>query len=226
LSATLIAILMLFVSGVAAACALVAAKLGAVDRLLGCWFSPPAHDLASLVDHLTDIAETAYHEGLLRVERHPVLQNEPILRRGVALALEGESPASIRDRLLEGGHAKSVRRLKAANQPLVRWAQAAAITLAVCVLVWFLVVGSGGGSLSPAAATLAWFAICTSMIGLALSNLVHEPLEPTDRRLAVVLQAETAALIAAGYDSAAIRSALLAMITPEAEPPTRLSRAA
>jgi hypothetical protein len=213
---------MLMISGAAAVAALVAGRFGGLARIVLA-LSPRTHDdLNAHLEHLVHIATIAHHEGLLIVERHPALRHHPLLRRGIGLALDGHTPAAIRERLGGSDTRAAAPSYWSAPHQVVRPLQCASIALTAGVLLVLVAIIASGRTVAQPGAAIAWFSICAAMITLAISSLATDSAGGHSGQILDAMRIETAALIAAGCEPRSIRASLLAMIQPaDATPLTR-----
>ncbi|GAB3093838.1 flagellar motor protein [Lysobacter terrae] len=78
-------------------------------------FRPPAHDRRAMIAQLVEWSTTARKQGLLGLEAQVQAQQDPFLRKGLQMVVDGLEPESIRQMLEIELHGQSSRDLAAAK---------------------------------------------------------------------------------------------------------------
>ncbi|HEY5804088.1 MAG TPA: flagellar motor protein [Lysobacter sp.] len=78
-------------------------------------FQPPAHDRVAVIAQIVEWSGTARKQGLLGLEAQVQLQEDPFLRKGLQMVVDGIEPESIRQMLEIDLHGQSSRDLAAAK---------------------------------------------------------------------------------------------------------------
>lgn len=220
MGAALIGLAVLLGSIAVAAAALFIARFARIDHLLD-RLSRGTPDLPAMADRFADFADLARKDGMLILESRPETLRFGVLRRGIALALEGHSAEGVRQRLLaqEGGPVSS--------RPVERgWMlQGVSIAASAVVLILLLAGGVHAGWFDFAEALGALGLLCLAHWGIAIGAGASEPSCRLADATSTAMQIEAAALITAGADGVRVRAAMRAML-PEASSPRPLAQAA
>lgn len=78
-------------------------------------FQPPAHDRVAVIAQIVEWSTTARKQGLLGLESQVQQQEDPFLRKGLQMVVDGVEPESIRQMLEIDLHGQSSRDLAAAK---------------------------------------------------------------------------------------------------------------
>ncbi|HEY5849218.1 MAG TPA: flagellar motor protein [Lysobacter sp.] len=78
-------------------------------------FQPPAHDRVAVIAQIVEWSGTARKQGLLGLEAQVQLQEDPFLRKGLQMVVDGIEPESIRQMLEIDLHGQSSRDMAAAK---------------------------------------------------------------------------------------------------------------
>ncbi|MGO4220300.1 flagellar motor protein [Lysobacter sp. TAF61] len=78
-------------------------------------FQPPAHDRVAVIAQIVEWSTTARKQGLLGLEAQVQQQEDPFLRKGLQMVVDGVEPESIRQMLEIDLHGQSTRDLAAAK---------------------------------------------------------------------------------------------------------------
>jgi hypothetical protein len=202
-AAVLLAIILLLGSGLAALAALGAAKLGRFDRVMALLYARGADDVELRIERLAAAAELARREGLLVLERQAAQRGERLIRRGVALALEGCPAGQVRLALAEEAGQRQSR------ASVARLAQAGAVLGCGGVLALGVSAAAGAG-IGTALAALAWIGLCLALPCALIAGTIAEVGGRGGRGKGAELEFEAAVLIAEGCDGEMVRSRLWA----------------
>ncbi len=78
-------------------------------------FQPPAHDRVAVIAQIVEWSTTARKQGLLGLEAQVQMQEDPFMRKGLQMVVDGVEPESIRQMLEIDLHGQSSRDLAAAK---------------------------------------------------------------------------------------------------------------
>jgi chemotaxis protein MotA len=167
----------LIVFGGASASTLIAFKLEQVKNLgkiLGVVFKPQTFDIPAIVRKLVDYSTIARRDGILALET-PVNQEEnPFLKKGLSMAVDGNEPDTIRT-LLELESEESSSRHRGYAAILEQYASLAGsfgMIGTLIGLVAMLINMDDPGSIGPAMAV----AIITTLYGAVVGNAIAAPM--------------------------------------------------
>jgi flagellar motor component MotA len=207
--------------------AVVAAKqLGLESHLVRLLPSIPRSPERTL-DLMVYCADIAAQEGLLRLESQIATSGEPLLIRGVGMALEGRSEAEIRDVLeqsLENSARRSAGRARLLGHAGVGM-QVLGIVLATGLLLACLALAGGlAGSLPGLLMLLGGM---TGLLAIVAGTVSSDAagLMRASESLCDLIIAEGVLLLQAGRDSRAMAQ-VLSRYLPPAEMPMMLAKAA
>jgi chemotaxis protein MotA len=78
-------------------------------------FQPPAHDRVAVIAQIVEWSTTARKQGLLGLEAQVQMQEDPFMRKGLQMVVDGVEPESIRQMLEIDLHGQNSRDLAAAK---------------------------------------------------------------------------------------------------------------
>jgi flagellar motor component MotA len=207
--------------------ALVVAKQVGIDARILRGLSRGTRTPEGTVDLVIHCAELASREGLLKVEAHVANFKEPLLARGVSLALEGKGEADMRrmlDAEIEAAAADGA--VRARLMALVgAAAQIGGIILATMLLIGCLTLASGlSGSVSGILLLLGG---TTGLLSIVAGSLWSDAAARTRAAdtLCNLIIAEGVLMLRSGRDPRFVAAALGRML-PSDEPNLRLVKAA
>jgi chemotaxis protein MotA len=209
--------------------AVVIARQSRLEAVLRRWGGEDAPEPRVVIAMLAECAEVARKQGLLALEGFVAQVREPILARGVSLAVEARTPEEIRDALHAEVEALAARRAGAAASLgtvalCIRGVGLAALT-AVVVGASVLVVA--GPEVLPAPGLLMGAGMAVGVlagVGGGILGMRGERAQ-AGNVLAGLLIAEGVALIRAGQDGWTVERAL-ARLLPDEPQGAALARAA
>jgi chemotaxis protein MotA len=209
--------------------AVVVARQAKVDAMLGWCAGERSMEPRLLIALLAECAEVARRQGLLALETFAAGASEPMLTRGVAMAIEARKPEEIRDALHAEVEALAVRPAGGAARlglaALILRGCGLAILTAVALGASILVVA--GPEVLPAPGLFlagGMFLGVTSGLGGGVLGMRGERAQ-SEKVLSGLLIAEGVALIRCGMDGWAIERSLARLI-PVDSPAAPLAKAA
>lgn len=221
---------LLAVSAGSLGAAAVALAIAAVFRLDRRWFSRavihPPHDT---IDRLAALADVAKAQGLLTAESRVDADAEPLLARGLRLAVDGIAPDEIARQLNETLDAQSDAPSWVAR--ILRLAHLSqAHTIAAVVLFGLMIANRFEPELTPAftagIAVLAFLALSTVACIAASLRPARAAHGAAPGLLSATMQIVGATLIGSGCDGGEVRGRLSALLPPSHRASEALTRAA
>jgi chemotaxis protein MotA len=209
--------------------AVVVARQARVDSFLARCAGERSLEPRLLIALLAECAEVARRQGLLALETFAAGASEPMLVRGVAMAIEARKPEEIRDALHAEVEAMAVRNAGKAHRlgvlALALRGCGVALLMAVALGASILVVA--GPAVMPAPGLLLsgglFLGVTTGLAGAVLG--MRGERAQAERVMSGLLIAEGVALIRSGMDGWGVER-LLARLVPDDSPRVALARAA
>ena len=207
--------------------ALVLAKQLGLDAQFLRYFNAGPRNPERTLELMIECADVAAREGLLKLEAHIARLDEPLLARGVSLALEGRAERDMRKELdhaiqtsAESGAARA--RLLATTGMV---AQAAGILIALGLLIACLALASGLSGALPGILLLLGGA--TALLAIVAGSLWSESagMGRAADALCDLIIAEGILLVRSGRDARSVAQTLSRYVPPPAATHT-LARAA
>ena len=145
-----------------------------IPKLLAIALRNPKHDIDALVTRLVDLAEKARREGLLSLEEEAAQMDDPFLKKGLMLVIDGTDPEQVREILeieidgMEGRHAAGYKLFQEGGG----YAPTIGIIGTVLGLVQVLSSLDDPSGLGPAIAV----AFLATLYGVGSANLYYLPI--------------------------------------------------
>ncbi|KZE77855.1 flagellar motor protein [Paenibacillus elgii] len=149
-------------------------QLKQIGKALGMAFKEPKRDHAAIIDELVDMATIARREGVLALEQRAQEHNNPFLRDGLMMVVDGTDPELTRQILelemdaIEHHHEGYAKMFEAAGA----YAPTMGIIGTVMGLIHVLGNLSDPGSLGPAIAV----AFTATLYGVSSANVLYLPI--------------------------------------------------
>ena len=196
-----------------------------IPKLMGLALKSDGHDTDELVTRMVDLAEQARREGLLSLEEQSNQMDNPFIKKGLMLVIDGTDPEQVREILeieieqMEQRHKRGYALLEAAGG----YAPTVGIIGTVLGLVNVLSNLSGPSTLGPAIAV----AFLATLYGVGSANLFYLPVgtklkgKSEDEVLFRCISVEGILAIQAGENPRIVEERLTGFLDPR----TRAARA-
>lgn len=191
---------------------------------------PKEADKAATIQQLLGFAETARKEGLLALESAAKQIEDPFLRKGIEMSVDGTDPEVVREVLETEMSATQARHKTGAGFFVTAAGYAPAFGVAGTVIGLMAMLGnlSDPAALGPALAV----AFATTLWGVFLANYIYLPIANTLRRTSELEMAykelilEGIIAIQAGASPRAVSDRLMAYLTPAQQESIREKKSA
>jgi chemotaxis protein MotA len=185
-------------------------------------FSAPPHDLGGRLDELVGFAEKARRDGLLALDEQLSSVDDPYIRKGLQLVVDGTDPDLVAD-VLEAENDAMRKRHQAAVQPFDK-AGGYAPTMGIIGTVFGLVHVLGNLSRPETLGPSISAAFIATLLGVASANVVYLPVAARLKALSAEelhfrnMTLEGILAIQAGDNPRVVAEKLTAYIPPSQRP--------